>query len=463
MKRYRWKLVLVCLVIMSLLTGCSAIGLDVETQLMPPESSGEHEAIRTALDDYIISHTQSGQSDDYTLKYPSGGRYLSAFIMLDHVEEHTVLGAGSTAPVSTDGESEVRSALAFYRRNDENALVHINLLQSDEEGNWTSVADVEGKGESVNQVEFGDLNNDGVPELLIGWSLYNTRDSRLAIYNIDENLAMRSFSSTYTDLVVADITADGGDDLLLLSITGSYDLVSAQMFSFRTDNVVLSGHTVLDSNIVSFGDHITAALSEDVNGVFLDCYKEQDAMITELICWQDKKLVAPLCDQTTQLNTVTAREISLSSRDIDGDGAVEWPITTRMPGFEETAPANTLWYTEWRSYDVNTDSVRTDFSGLMPAEDGYMLRLREEWKALPAAYSAATRTLTLYRDSDSGEWLFRIAVFDIAEKDALPDGYVLFEERENVCYAVRMADGVTAVSMEEIRYLFYLPAEEGTE
>ena len=440
------------------LTGCSAIGLDVETQLMPPAGSGEHEAIRTALEDYIVTNTKNGESADYTLKYPSDGQYLSAFIMMDQVQPHTLLGA-TAAPKTAD---TTKSVLAFYRRNDENALVHINLLQSDSEGNWTSVADVEGKGESVNQVEFGDLNNDGTPELLIGWSLYNTRDSRLTIYDISENLTMRTFTDTYTKLVVADITADGADDLLLLSILDVFNVVSAQMFSFQTDNVIVSGDTALDSGIVAFGDHITARLANGGHGVFLDCYKEQNAMITELICWQDRELQSPLCDQSTLLNNKTAREIPLASRDIDGDGVVEWPVTVRMPGFEETEPSKTLWYTEWRSCDMGTDIVHIEFPALLPANDGYMLRLREEWQGLPASYNAETHILTLYRSEDGGDdWLFRIGTFAIENREKLPEGYVLFEEHGNRCYAVCIAEGEDAVSLEEVRYLFDILEQEG--
>ncbi len=458
MKRIRWKSLLVCLLFCCFLTGCNVIGLDVETQLMPPESNTEHKAIRAALDQYIDTHTKNGQSADYTLKYPSGGHYLSAFIMLDQVKEHTFLS--DTAPESAETPAENRTVLAFYRRNNENALVHINLLKSDNEGNWTSVADVEGKGESVNQVEFGDLNNDGTPELLIGWSLYNTRDSRLAIYNIDENLAVRSFSSTYTELVVSDLTADGADDLLLFSVSGGNDLVSAQMFSFRTDNVIDSGHVLLDSDIIRFGDHIAVKLAKDCNGVFIDCYKEQGAMVTELLCWRDKMLLAPLCDQSAQLNTKTAREFALSCRDIDGDGTVEWPVTKRMPGFEETAVSHTLWYTEWNSYDLETDTVRYEFSGLVPAEDGYMLRLREEWQTLPVAYSVANRVLTVYHDDEVGDWLFRIGTFPVEQKDELPEGFVLFDEQGALCYAAAIGETKVPVSLEEIRHLFYLLTEE---
>lgn len=461
MKSHRFRVAVACMTIVCLLTGCSAIGLNVETQLIPPDSGGEHEAIRDALDAYISSHTGSGESADYTLKYPSTGHYLSAFITLDQVEEHTVLSPGSVTDVPADeGATIPDTAIAFYRRNSENALVHINLLKRNTDGSWASVADVEGKGESVSRVDFGDLNNDGTPELLIGWHLYNTRDSRLSIYDLDNNLTARPFSSPYTDLVVGDLTGDGADDILLLTIMTGTRLASAQLFSYLENGAVRDGHTMLDSDIVGFGDHIVAKLSEDVNGVFLDCYKEQNAMITELICWEDGKLEAPLCDQTAQLNSVTAREMPIASRDIDGDGVVEWPVTTRMPGFEDAEMDKTLWHTEWCYWDQSLQQIKTKFTGLVPAEDGYMLRLREEWTDLPAAYNVSTRTLTLYADLASGEWLFRVATYPIEKKEELPDGYALLDETEDLCYAVCISEKQMNIAVEEFNYLFYRISEE---
>lgn len=456
MKRFRFKQIVVCVVIACLLTGCNAIGLDVETQLIPPESSSEHEAIRTALEEYIFSNTKSGETTEYTLKYPSGGHYLSAFIMLDNIKVHPILNVENTGTRSLG-----KQVVAFYRRNSENALVHVNLLQCDSEGNWKSVADVEGKGQSVNQVDFADLNNDGTPELLVGWSMFNTRDSRLAIYDLDNKLRMRSFSDTYTNLIVADVTADGGEDLLLLRVKSGEDPVSVDMYSFRANNVIVNGQALLDSDIARFGDHVTVRLSDKVNGVYIDCYREQGGMITELLCWNEGQLLAPLCDQNSGLNTQSAREKMLACRDIDGDGQVEWPVTSRMIGFEDTPVEKTLWYTEWRSYDVASGEVVVEFAGLVPAEDGYMLRLRDGWEALPVAYNNDTHVLTLYYEDE--RWHFRLMTIDAEKKDELPEGYAVVKETDTVCYAALLADEEDTISFEELLSLFHLLDEGGSQ
>ncbi len=457
MKNRRIRLIAVFLTLTCFLTGCGAIGLNVETQLIPPNSSGEQEAIRAALDEYVRSHTENGESAYYTLKYPSSGRYLSAFITLDQVKENTPLSPNSAAKSPDDADEKVTpdTAIAFYRRNSVDAQVHINLLKRSADGTWTSVADVEGKGEAVHRVEFGDLDNNGMPELLIGWHLYNSRDSRLSVYDLDDNLTAHSLSTPYTDLVVGDITADGADDILLLNIMTGTGLASARLLSYGEGGVLHDSHTMLDSSIISFGDHILAELADGANGVFVDCYKEQRAMITELICWKDGKLTAPLCDQVLQMNSVTARELPIACRDIDGDGAVEWPVTTRMPGFEDAEMSKTLWHTEWCGWDHTTQRITTEFVGLLPAEDGYMLRLREGWEELPAAYNVSTRTLTLHADMESGEWLFRLGTFPLDKKKSLPAGYTLLDETEDYCYAVCVSENYPDITIEEIKYLFY--------
>ncbi len=454
------RLAAVVLAVTCLMTGCNAIGLNVESQLFPPDGGGKQEAIRAALNSYILSHTASGETEDYTLKYPSDGEYLSAFITLDQVKGRTVLSPNKTASPSAT-ETDVAAsdtAIAFYRRNTENALVHINLLKRQSDDSWISVADIEGKGEAVNRVDFGDLNNDGMPELLIGWSLYNTRDSRVSIYNLGNDLTNFSFVAPYTDLVIADFTDDGADDLLLLNILTGTHLASAQLYSFDEKGAVAQGNIMLDSEIISFGEYTVAVLSDGINGVFLDCYKEQRAMITELIYWEDGQLCAPLCDQTAQLNSVTTRELLITSRDIDGDGMMEWPVTTRMPGFEDAETAEALWRVEWCSWNHSAKRLETEFIGLIPAKDSYMLRLREEWQDLPAAYTVGTRTLTLYTDSDSGEWLFRIGAFS-SEED-LPEGYSLLKKDNGQCYAVCISDKQPQLTTEDFHYLFYHLSEE---
>lgn len=77
------------------LSGCSAVGLDVENKLRPPKGTGEQEAIQQALETYIRKYVDN--SGSYLLKYPQSGEHRSAFLVDDF---------------DGDGQQE---AYAFYR------------------------------------------------------------------------------------------------------------------------------------------------------------------------------------------------------------------------------------------------------------------------------------------------------------------------------------------------------------
>lgn len=272
-----------------LLSGCNALGLDVEDYLRPPKSTGEQEAIQQALETYIEAHAEKGGVTDYILKYPKEGSYRSAFILVDQVQPNRLgnLSASSLtenkrAASNTMSTAEATQAVAFYRLDVEQAKTHVNYLRKiDDE--WVSVSDVEGSSEGVSRVSFGDLNGDGAPELLVGWSQYNTRNQKLALYFLNDTLEEQAVDEIYTHMLVNEFTGSGRDDLMLFSATGADAPTSVKLLSYEDGRLVSRGTAELDAGIQRFGTSKTVALSETVNGVFIDCYKDPNTTITELL------------------------------------------------------------------------------------------------------------------------------------------------------------------------------------
>jgi hypothetical protein len=91
------------------LCGCTAIGIDVESQLRPPKNNGEQEMLRNALDSYVLQNKMS----KYSLKYPSEGDYLSSFILLDEVTFPTYVAPEELQPVSTLSPDAKNFCVAF--------------------------------------------------------------------------------------------------------------------------------------------------------------------------------------------------------------------------------------------------------------------------------------------------------------------------------------------------------------
>ncbi len=384
------KLTAVMTAVLLLCNGCS---MDVEQFLRPPKTQGEQQAVQTALETYIRDSGQTGSH--YTLCYPIEGEHTAAFVLCD--------AAGKPL---TDTDESAAIALAFYAMSSASNDTHINLLRR--EGNeWVSVADTVGASADILQVAFGDLDGDGMAELLTGWDTYNSRDHRLTVFSLSQSLSVLSDDRVYNRLFVGDLTAAGRDSLLLLRIAG--DEVSAALETVREQTLVTLGQVMLDSDIQQFNKFSLCRLSDDVHGLFVDAVKGVDTAITELIYYDDDGLHAPFCNQAGRVNTVTARPVGFAMRDIDGDAMVEVPLCTLLP--DHTVGESTADYAyraDWAAWDMATGEWRVKMHTIVNAADGYLVMLDERQKdAVTTTYRSDDRLLTVW-DTDSDRPLLRL-------------------------------------------------------
>ena len=135
-----------CLLACLLLCGCSSVRFltPMET-LQAPRSDGHYEGVRDAL--------EAAVGNNIVMKYPKGDDGVASYM---------------TADLDGDGADEV---LAFYRQNTEGATTRIHLLRQNKDGKWVSVQDIGSSGVELDTVQFADLDNDGIPEVVTGWSL----------------------------------------------------------------------------------------------------------------------------------------------------------------------------------------------------------------------------------------------------------------------------------------------------
>ncbi len=378
-----------------LLSGC---GMNVEYYLQPPRAQGEQQAVQAALDTYI--RDVGGQGEQYVLKYPSEGAYTSAFVLCDE------------AGFPTDGRAA--KAVVFYAPGSQRSETHVNLLRR-EGDEWVSVGDSVGIGTDIRQVAFGDLDGDGVAELVTGWSTYNSQNHRLGLFSMTAELTPLSTDRVYTRLFVGDVTDSGHDSLLLWHIgTGRH--VTATLEQVADRQLVTLGSTRVDGYIQRFGE-ATLCDFDGVKGVMVDAAKSSGTTITELVVYHDRQLVAPLYNPHTNQTTVTGRATGLAARDIDGDGRMEIPSCRPLAGFDTgDTTALTGWLTTWRAYDYAADRWETRLHTVVNEADGYLVTLddtRREYTT--TAYDADSRTLDLL-DTRAGDVWLRLCAGDGASQ-----------------------------------------------
>ncbi len=419
----------VALTICMLCSGCSMVGADVENQLIPPQNDVEQNAMQTALNMQL-------QTQNFVLTYPTGGEYRTPFVVLNQIKKNDVIDSDSATSDLLDGWG-----LVFYRYTVGNSKTRIHLMKKDEKKVWNTVADVEGIGAEIADVNFADLTGDGFPELLLGWALYGTSEKRLTIYRLDRQLETVTFNLTYVSLMAGDLTGDNAEDLVLMNVGGAGAPVKADLFTLHDRDLRWRGTTTLDKGVHQVFHYILAPLSPTVNGLYLDCKKDADTMVTELVYWNGTSLESPLSNDDTQVNVQTVRKGELFSRDVDGDGAAEWPVS-REDGL-----------TDWMSYDLRSGACLTKFSSVVNARNKYLVRLRPEWSNqdnVTIEYKTDEQVLC-FMDQEEHCFL-EIMTVTSGQKIDLPSGYRYITEKKDVRHAVRVDPNI--VTLEEAQYLF---------
>ena len=429
------------------LTGCRVLTGDTESLLRPPLADEEQKAIVSALEMWL---TAEGETLHYVLKYPKAGAAMSAFLMED-----------------VDGD-DTKEAVCFYCLDGVDEKTHVNLLRKTA-GEWRSVGDAVGQGTEVEWVAFGDLQGDGTRELLTGWNVYsNSRDRQLVVYSLEGDTLTERYTATYSAIAVGDMTGAGRDELLLLSVDSAQCKTTASLMALEGGTVNQLGQTLLDGSIQQFGEIYVCALTDTVTGVFVDAYKDNDQVITELVCFENGQLSAPFYDKETNQTERTAREASrrshIVSTDVSGDGVPEWPRTRRLTGYADTTLKDTLFLTTWMQWDHNEKTTRSLFDCIVNDIDGYYLRLDPAWvggtvadDTVSARYTTSTHTFELVevKNGAFGKMLLSLtpASADTGEEF---EGTELFglELTDGSTYAVRYTtDPSYAFTEERIRYL----------
>ena len=384
-KRQRYSLLITVLAVLFLFTGCS---LDVEQFLRPPQTQGEQQALRLALETYIRDSGQSGSG--YTLCYPVEGQHTAAFILCDT----------DGKPVADDDENAAL-ALAFYALTSSPNDTHINMLRR-EGDEWISVTDIVGASSDILQVAFGDLDGDGTAELLTGWDTYNSRDHYLKVFSLRQELATLSDDRFYTRLFVGNLTAGDQDSLLLLRVAGN-NAVYVSLDILRDGKLKCLGRVALDGQIQQITAMALCRLAPNVHGLYIDAIKGTDTAITELVYYDADGLHAPFCDQLSMVNTVTARPAGFAMRDVDGDATIDVPSCTLLPSYDAgESLADYAYRTDWFSWDYDRREWTANISSVMNTVDGYLVALNEQLRDMvTTTYTAEKKQLTLVSLADN--------------------------------------------------------------
>lgn len=412
----------------ALLSGCSMKGLAPEDTIKAPGATGYYAGVQKALEQAV--------GNDIVLKYPLVNGQRSAFCSGDF---------------DSSGKDEV---LAFYQKKGEASVTRINLL-SCENGKWKSVQDIDPAGRELLTADFSDLDLDGAYEIITGWQVSTAKTNQLCIYKMEGGGLVQRADETYNAYVICDIDNDGRDDVGIAVIDSDKKKSSLTFNDFENNDFKTVSHIMLDGGVTEYTNVLVSTV-DGKNAVFLDGLKSADTLITELVYTKDDALYNPFSSEESAENIVTARKNGRKCKDLNGDGKVEIPVVTPLPGYDSAG--GTLYRTDWSSFDGG------DFKKIMSAwycvSEGYYLAFEDYWQD----------GVTVIFDSEKGnavfcEWngnsrtagseIFRIDTFE-TDKFGDAEGYTPIASSDKTTFAVKFSDyqGQYAVSFDRLKNNF---------
>lgn len=355
--------VLLCLAMILLCSGCSLNFFSVESLMSPPLQSGKNGEVEEAFKKLMTEKT-------IQLRTPQSGDYQTAFVLFD---------------INGDSQEE---AIVFYTDSAIDASVRMSFMECIND-TWVISSDIKGAGSGVFDVSFSDMDNDGIYEILVGWSLFDTKTSKIvSVYEVSVGekgvFTLNTLGNEYfNSKSLSDFNGDEKDDLVLVYLddTGETQHSYFRCFSLSENNEFVKYSDVkLDSHISSVSkiqyDRVERA-GEYCKRVFIDCIKTETSMFTEILYWDFKDLKTVRDIKNPVSNTL--RSSKIYCRDIDGDGLLEIPSNTKLYGddnlltVKRTGTQFTFTMLEWLNCfgDKSEGSIKTLFNPV----DSYLYRV----------------------------------------------------------------------------------------
>ena len=359
MKRKIAALLALCL----MLCGCSA-GVSVENLLTPPRLLAEQNEI---YDELIKSVGQNVK-----LKYHKSGEYRSAFVMYDLDDEK-----GDEALVfyesknAAAGESALR--LKFLDKNN---------------GKWEAVYDLACAGSEVESISFAKLGVGEAVDIIIRYTLLNQSEKAFSVIRYSNRVPITLYSAAYSCLEVFDINGDGMDELVTVATDKNLNTSTAMMFTNSVTGFEKLSETTLYGGAAEYLRVTKGSLNENTQALFFDYSKGGGQSGTDVLYCYGNRLFCPDSVGQNPQSSIISRLVNdymseIYCYDIDGDGFIEIPSTTPLPGYEVLTLPEQLCAVTW--YTVSDDNFTAKYYSHFSGKYRFALMFPSRWQGVVTA------------------------------------------------------------------------------
>lgn len=436
----RILLMLVAAVLTLTLSGCSGFTLNVSELMRPPKAGGENAEIQELIDSYA--------GGDYTLKYPQNGSYRTAVTTVD-----------------LDGDSR-QEAIAFYLPAGDAQTIHL-LVMKETEDEWIVIGDHISGSTTVNEIQFADLDGDGVKEIAVGWSSYNSLINNLSFYLVSDRESTEIPTNyTYSSMLTGHFSSTDREQVMLLTLLSADKPATASLISINdTKNSIYTiSEAGIDNDVVSFSQLLVGNVCDGQNGVVIDGVTAEGTYSTQIL-YYDKLFeeLIPVSFTRDEPTNQATRSYAILSRDMDNDGVIEIPNAFKLPIDKKVADVVPIAMVYWCEY-TSLGTLKIDKKSAASLVYGFYFDIPEDWDNNFTAYANFSTNEIVFCKWDSkngiGEELLCIKMFtQKAFSDGVSaKGYTKLSESDRYVYAFKVpqSNSPMLLTNEEITERFTL-------
>lgn len=427
-KKNSFLKILISLVGLLSLVGCSRLTFDTNEIIKAPKISAEYEQLKRVI--------EQNEKCKISLILPQ---------TLTDPENSAIKIKDDLAIVSFNFDGEAYGCVSILKK---------------ENDKWKLISTLKKNLYLVDMMSFADLNGNGDVDVIVTWLNNGSRKSAISVYDKRGILIDEINSSNGTmckNITLCDINSDGKLEVLAFFSQPYKDFVKAYCLN---EKFIEISQCEIRKYIKYFA--ITAGHIDDQHvGIFLDgdYYDSKEYFCTDVIYWSDGKLV----NISQKLFDSSIRFINEKSRDIDGDGIIEVPSIEELYDFEQYGnknPGVSIIWKKWSTRNDKSVAVKNK-SYVYNNYARYAIMMPDRWfnadesNAVLALIDNGEKNM-VFNVKRSNTPLFEIKIFTIeAWKEADLDAYKEITTADNLVYAVKyLSNNDLNISIDELKFRF---------